>query len=298
MKVAAIGDNVVDLYLNQKMMYLGGNSLNFANFASEMDSVESMYVGNFGNDVLSEYVQTTLDKLSVNHRLSRILNGASGYSLVKVEDGDRTFLGSNQGGVLQNGILLSKSNIDYLNDFDLVHFNANGNADEWLCKIAKPKIIYDYSDFDSIEQVRNTVKFVDIACFSMANKTNSEVANKLSEIVDISENDQIIILITRGELGAQAYYAGHVFKQPAERVKHVVDTMGAGDSFITSFGINIMKTGITGFNIKRALKQASLYSAKNILVNGSFDHGAKVPNSFLNYIIKWSDKNGKRNYTK
>lgn len=33
MKVIGIGDNVVDMYLDQGKMYLGGNALNFSNFA-------------------------------------------------------------------------------------------------------------------------------------------------------------------------------------------------------------------------------------------------------------------------
>jgi len=278
MKVAAIGDNVVDIYLDQKRMYLGGNSLNFANFATEFPDVQSMYIGNFGNDELSTYVKRVLGDLSVDYSFSRELDGESGYSKVTLKNGDRVFITSNRGGVLKKGIQLSVQALSEVNQYDLVHFNINGNADQYLRDISGPKIVYDYSDFSSREQIRHTINQVDIACFSMGDASEETVQNLIKEVHQLSTNKKLIILITRGEYGAVVSTAtGKIYRQDAVKVDRVVDTMGAGDAFITAFSISLEQSE----SIPQALKIASDYSAKQIQRNGSFEHGVVAPAKFL-----------------
>lgn len=277
MEVAAIGDNVVDIYLDQKQMYLGGNALNFANFATEFSDTQSMYIGNFGNDELSDYVKRVLGELSVDYSFSRVLDGESGYSKVTLRDGDRIFVTSNRGGVLKRGIELSLKALSQVNKCDLVHFNINGNADQYLKRIHGPRIIYDYSDFSTHEQIQQTIRQVDIACFSMGDKDDKTVQNLIDEVHQLATNKQLIILVTRGEHGALVSAAGKVYQQGAMKVDSIVDTMGAGDAFITAFSINLGQ----GKSISKALQIASEYSAKQIQRNGSFDHGVSAPLRFL-----------------
>lgn len=277
MKVAAIGDNVVDIYLDQKRMYLGGNSLNFANFATEFPDVQSMYIGNFGNDELSTYVKGVLGDLSVDYSFSRELDGESGYSKVTLKNGDRVFITSNRGGVLKKGIQLSPQALSEVNQYDLVHFNINGNADQYLRDIHGPKVVYDYSDFSSREQIEHTISQVDIACFSMGDASEKAVRNLIKEVHQLSTNQKLIVLITRGEHGAVVSAAGEIYKQDAAKVDNVVDTMGAGDAFITAFSISLEQLE----SIPQALKVASDYSAKQIQRNGSFEHGVVAPAKFL-----------------
>lgn len=277
MKVAAIGDNVVDIYLDQQRMYLGGNALNFANFATEFPDVQSMYIGNFGNDELSVYIQQVLSNLSVDYQFSRILEGESGYSKVTLQNGDRVFVTSNRGGVLKKGIKLSEQALERINQCDLVHFNINGNADDYLSKVQGPKIIYDYSDFSSLEHIQQTINQVDIACFSMGDADEEKIQHLINELHKLTTNKQLVILITRGNHGALASAAGEIYQQDAIAVDSVKDTMGAGDAFITAFSINLKRVG----SIPQALKAAGNYSAKQIQRNGSFDHGVAAPSRFL-----------------
>ena len=66
MKVFAIGDNVVDVYVDQRKMYLGGNALNFVTMATSFVDVDASYIGNFGDDYLVSYVKQTLAQVSVH----------------------------------------------------------------------------------------------------------------------------------------------------------------------------------------------------------------------------------------
>lgn len=281
MKVAAIGDNVVDIYLDQQQMYLGGNSLNFANFATEFPNVKSIYIGNFGNDDLSEYIKDTLTELDVDYAGATELVGESGYSIVSLHDGDRVFVTSNRGGVLQQGIRLTEDNLTQLREMDLVHFNLNGNADEWIAQMGSAKVVYDYSDYSKPEDIKQTIQYVDIACFSMGGKSVEEIQALVALVKKLHVKQNLVILVTRGAQGAMAYFNRATFYQSATKADRVVDTMGAGDAFITAFSINLIETGFNEDGVRQALKIASEYSAKQVQKNGSFGHAASVPERFL-----------------
>ena len=65
MKVIGVGDNVVDKYVYKKIMYPGGNALNFSVYAKQL-GVEAAYLGVFGNDQAGEHIIATLKSLDVD----------------------------------------------------------------------------------------------------------------------------------------------------------------------------------------------------------------------------------------
>ena len=97
-KVLGLGDNVVDKYMHIHTMYPGGNALNIAVTAQIMGA-QAAYLGVFGDDDAGMHVYDTIRKMGVNTLHCRFKKGENGYSEVKLVDGDRTFIGSNQGGV-------------------------------------------------------------------------------------------------------------------------------------------------------------------------------------------------------
>lgn len=289
MEVFAIGDNVVDVYVDQHKMYLGGNALNFANMATEFTDIHSNYIGNFGSDELASYVKETLNQLNVDYSYSRSLSGESGFSLVTLKDGDRKFIGSNVGGVLKDGIVISKDALKKINRSALVHFNINanlgGHTDELLSRITGPKVVYDYSDFYVSEDIQRTIDNVDLACFSMGELKKEEFKANVEMIQRIADQSTLI-LITRGELGAVAIMNSHIYRQPATKVAEIKDTMGAGDSFITAFSIAFAREGWKEAGIQRALLAASQFSAKQIGVNGSFGYGHDISDDLIATLEK------------
>jgi sugar/nucleoside kinase (ribokinase family) len=50
MKFVGMGDNVVDRYVNKKVMFPGGNAVNFAAFAKKC-GVDSAYLGVLADDM-------------------------------------------------------------------------------------------------------------------------------------------------------------------------------------------------------------------------------------------------------
>ena len=61
-KVLGLGDNVCDIYLNERTMYPGGQAVNFAVYAG-MLGVKSDFMGVFGNDAIAGHVIQPLSQL-------------------------------------------------------------------------------------------------------------------------------------------------------------------------------------------------------------------------------------------
>ena len=61
-KVIGIGDNVCDQYYPAKIMYPGGQAMNFSVYA-KMLGAQSAYLGVFGNDRVAEHIISVLDEI-------------------------------------------------------------------------------------------------------------------------------------------------------------------------------------------------------------------------------------------
>lgn len=284
MKVLAIGDNVMDIYLDSKRIFPGGNAVNFSVMATRMPGITSGYLGNFGNDNLAELMKNTLKKFNVNIDHCKNLKGESGYSLVKVVNGDRKFLASNRGGVLNQGIKISDDK-DYINAMDLIHLSVNGKGKEIINYINKPKIVYDYSDFSNEDEITLTINNVDLACFSVGNISKDKVVERARQLQSMG-NYHTILLFTMGKQGAMVFTGNRCYYQSAQLTNHIKDTMGAGDSFITYFSTGLLRENWDISSIPNILKSASLFSAKQLQIDGSLGVSFKIPDLRLKELCK------------
>ena len=64
-KVIGFGDNVADRYTNARIMFPGGNAVNFAVYAKEA-GMDSSYLGVFGNDDIAEHIKASLTEIGVD----------------------------------------------------------------------------------------------------------------------------------------------------------------------------------------------------------------------------------------
>lgn len=94
MNLIAVGDNVVDCYLDQKIYYPGGNCVNVAVNAKRNGAENVAYIGIFGSDSMAEHIQYALKEESIDFSLSRKADGLSGQPQVSLtSSGDRVFVG-------------------------------------------------------------------------------------------------------------------------------------------------------------------------------------------------------------
>ena len=120
--VLGFGDNVVDIYEHTGTMYPGGNAANFAVAAKQCGATRSAYMGYFGSDAAGEHVIASLQDEGIELVKCRQLLGPNGAARVTVVDGDRIFLGSNEGGIRgETSYVLDRFDLEYIRQFDVVH---------------------------------------------------------------------------------------------------------------------------------------------------------------------------------
>lgn len=89
LRVIGVGDNFVDRYWDEGIMYPGGNSVNFAVYASQM-GVSGTYCGVFADDTEAELIRDALERQGVDYSHSTFLHaGETGKGSIRLIEGDR-----------------------------------------------------------------------------------------------------------------------------------------------------------------------------------------------------------------
>ncbi|MCI6640437.1 MAG: PfkB family carbohydrate kinase [Pygmaiobacter massiliensis] len=296
-KLLGLGDNVCDVYLHTRTMYPGGQAVNVAVYAKGLGA-DSAFLGVHGNDAVAAHVLATLDEKGVDHSRSRQFEGENGFACVSLVEGDRVFMGSNKGGIIQqHPIVLDEADLAYIKGFDVVHTTNNGFLDGELPKLKGlgPLVSYDFSgrwvEEDRQDRVCPYIDFGLVSCGDLPEEMVLELCHKLHN------KGCGVVLATRGSEGAFVYDGTTVFRQPPKLVKPV-DTMGAGDSFAANTLVKVAEVlerdgrekwadPVYRAHVMPAILESSAeYSAKNCLVHGAFDCGVGVPPSMYARIAE------------
>ena len=272
------GDNVVDKYEHIKTMYPGGNCVNFAVYAKMFGAKRSAYMGYFGNDAEAEHVMYALDDIGIETVKCKQLEGENGCARATLVDGDRVFLGSNEGGIRgKTPYVLDRFDLEYIRQFDFVHSGNYCFMEKELPKIheAGVPISFDFSDDSEDSYYAEVAPTVDYA-FCSFDGTDEEAREHLKKIVSYGPK---LAVASRGADGCILYDGQEYYVQKAVPIQEVVDTMGAGDSLITSFMVaytDHLKKGITGETaIRESLAAAAEFASKVCGMNGAFGYGKK-----------------------
>ncbi|MCA1291432.1 fructoselysine 6-kinase [Paenibacillus sp. alder61] len=284
-KVIGIGDNVVDKYVHQGVMYPGGNALNFSAYA-RMCGMNSSYLGKFGNDQVAHYIQRVLDELEIEHSRCRIFEGENGYARVTLEDGDRVFLGSNKGGIAKEKPWnFTEDDLDYIKQFSVIHTSLNSYIEEDLAtlKTSHVPVSFDFSVRWNDEYLERVCRYADISFLSCSHITESEREREMRKAQAFGSK---LVIGTVGENGSFALYKDQWIYQPAV-LTETEDTMGAGDSYLTAFLIGMIRSSENGTlfadsdeemlrKIKASMEQGAAFAAKICRINGAFGHGTAI----------------------
>ena len=142
------GDNVVDRYEHIHTMYPGGNAVNFAVYAKKCGAARSAYMGIFGNDAAAEHVIASLEDEGIELDKCEQMIGENGAARVTVVDGDRVFLGSNEGGIRGDArYVLDRFDLSYMKQFDVVHSGNYCFTERELPKLKAAGVNYKKGKF-------------------------------------------------------------------------------------------------------------------------------------------------------
>lgn len=276
-RVLGFGDNVVDRYEHERIMYPGGNAVNFAVYAKRFGAVRSAYMGIFGTDPAAELVISSLAKEGIETVKCIQVPGENGASANTVIDGDRVFLWSNEGGIRGDmRYVLDRFSLEYVQQFDLVHTGSYCFTERELPKIRKAgvPVSFDFSDDSSEEYILRIAPLTDYAFISCGDQPEDEVRALLHRIASLGPS---FVLASRGSMGCIAFDGKNEYVQAAAPVEHMADTMGAGDSLISSFMtgyLAALKDGIDRQTaIRDSLKAAAGFASYVCGLNGAFGYG-------------------------
>ncbi|MDF9839483.1 MULTISPECIES: fructoselysine 6-kinase [unclassified Paenibacillus] len=284
-KVIGIGDNVVDKYVHQDIMYPGGNALNFSAYAT-MCGVESAYLGKFGSDVVARYIQEVLDEMKIDHSHSRSYEGENGYARVTLENGDRKFLGSNKGGIAnEKAWEFTGDDLEYVKQFAVIHTSLNSYIEQDLSVLKESgvTISYDFSVRWNDDYLQQVCPHIDIAFLSCSHITAEEREREMRKAQHLGAR---LVVGTVGEEGSYALYGDQWLYQPAVSTE-ALDTMGAGDSYITAFLVELIRNSRNHKieledkdellqQIKASMDKGAEFAAKICRVNGAFGYSTPL----------------------
>lgn len=277
--VVGFGDNVVDIYTHTNRQYPGGNCVNLAVYAKMFGAKRCAYMGYFGTDVNADHVIETLRKENIEMVKCKKIPGENGYSRCKLENGDRVFLDYNEGGVRSRHIYeLDEFDLEYLAQFDLVHSGNYCYMESQLPKIKEAglPLSFDFSD-DSDDAYYEKIAPLVTYAFCSFEGTDEETQEHLKKVAAYGPK---IVCASRGAKGCMIYANGKFYIQNAVPIEKAIDTMGAGDSLITTFMVGFLDAIKKGVDEEKAIKtsiaNAAEFASKVCQMEGAFGYGREV----------------------
>jgi len=290
-KVLGIGDNVVDKYRHTRTMYPGGNALNFSVYAARLGA-SSSYMGVVGDDAAALHVESTLKKLKIDISHLQKVAGENGYAEVELVDGDRVFVGSNKGGVSKETPIDFENELDYIGSFDLIHTSCYSFLDSSLPALAacQSRISYDFSTHYTDEHLKETAPHIYCAALSCSHLEDDEIIRLIGLL---QENGCPLVIASKGMRGVTVAVGDILLSEEAFPIP-VIDSMGAGDSLITSFLVGylellkrhgflervreqnaVLKENIELFEsrVRLILAKSILFATETCMTSGAFDFG-------------------------
>lgn len=230
MKVAAVGDNCVDVYKEEGKQYPGGNPVNVAVYLERM-GIDASYTGVVGTDEQGEFLVDSLRAKGVDTSHVHVSEGSTATTYVQIVNGNRVF-GDYVEGVMAD-FKMSEEDLSFVCSHDLVVSGIWGHTAEDLGRIKESgtPVAFDYSDQPNDPVVDQSIGNVDYAFFGLESDDTEQVRSFMREKQALGPK---VVVVTLGEHGSLAFDGEEFYKQGIIEVE-VADTMGAGDSFIAGF---------------------------------------------------------------
>ena len=260
-KIAAVGDNCIDLYDQTGEAFPGGNPVNVAVYIKRMNGNAS-YTGVVGSDAYGQYMIDAISSKGVDTSHMKVCDGKTAVTHVQIKNGDRV-LGDYEEGVMAD-FKLAEADIDFLCSHDLVVTGIWGMIESQLYRIKErgTPVAFDFADKLDHEITKTALPHVDYAFFSDDSKSDEEIHAFMKEMMTKGPS---VVVVTRGKKGSIAY-DGKTFTNFGIIACEVIDSMGAGDSYIAGFLMGILE----GSSIEACMRKGALSSSVTLGYQGAW----------------------------
>jgi fructoselysine 6-kinase len=224
----AVGDNCLDAYLTKGFVTVGGNALNVA-VQWKRRGYNARYFGALGSDEEAEIMLAAIEQSGLERTDVEVAAGSSAVTLLGDDAGERRFLLESLG--VGANFFPKCEYYDELLKADWVHLGTNAN--ESLVR----KLVTDGVKFSVDLSTRHLDLPLDNVPLVFASGPDDPVEPVKPLIERFKQAGAQQVVITCGKRGSFYDNGSELYSAGSVPVS-VVDTCGAGDSFIATFLIS------------------------------------------------------------
>lgn len=229
MRVVAVGDNCIDVYYKLNRFYPTGNAVDFAINLKKLGQDISL-VSIKGNDVFGAAIENVLNRYGID--LTHFYKGdrQTAAAQMDIVNGDRIHE-KFEGNVLAD-FTLDEERLRFIKSFDLVYSEKWSRMGRYIkdLKTEHNIMIHDFSKRLEDPTNEEILPYLDYAFFSY-DKRDTAIQEFLKKTQAKSGRTVVAML---GEYGSMAYNGKQLYSEAADKVQ-VVNTVGAGDSYVAGF---------------------------------------------------------------
>ncbi|WP_027062983.1 carbohydrate kinase family protein [Mesoplasma seiffertii] len=301
-KIVCLGEALVDVYNNNGVIteQIGGASFNVAASLGKLQN-ELLFLGAVGNDQQGQAIIQKMNDYNIQTKFLQVNNQPTTKALVTLDKfNDRNFefiRGADQNYHL-NMAELKKESIAAIHFGSATAFLGGSLQDAYnqLTDYAIQEKIYFSFDPNFRDKLWNSeskvAEFIQYCQPLLKNATLIKLSEEELELLSNGQNNedrlhnlmkinsQALICITQGSKSTLFAWNNEIDEVPVVKSEHVVDTTGAGDSFIAGLINEILDRKINCDSDKDEV-YAAIYAANNF-AKASVEHVGAL--TFLNFI--------------
>lgn len=238
MKLAAIGSNCIDFYRNLQggLPCPGGGPVNMAVYTLRLGGTAS-YIGPVGEDPYGALMQKAIAEKGVDVSHLHMLPGATAVSQVELRDGERVFGDYDEGVLAQYA--LSPEDVDFICTHDVVVCDLWGKVEPFFPEFQARGLptAFDGAVRPDDPAGRRALPYTDYFFFSSESGDAPALRERLRRY---HAQGPKLVTAMLGEQGSLCFDGKEFHKFGIIPCPKVVDSMGAGDSYIAGFLTGIL----------------------------------------------------------
>lgn len=243
MIISCVGDVGLDRYPNQNKEFAGGTSLNVAFQLSKLSGgIHSVHLlSAIGRDSDALLIQTRIRESLIIENIQSLLGSTASQIITIKDNGEKYFERFDAGVLLEWKLNEVQMKIILESDYIVCpYFKQIEHVVEVVLLLKNKKgVVVDFNDLSDYSIKDSVLKFIksfEIGFFGL-----QEGDKRINELQEISEKYEKLFIVTLGNKGAVVFENGKATRSVAKSVENVVDTTGAGDSFLASFLFSYIK---------------------------------------------------------
>lgn len=262
MRAACIGDNCIDYYKNLDRAYPTGNAVDTAVCMRHL-GVSVSIISTTGSDEHGAWMVDFLGKAGLDTSHLKVAEGATAITYMDLVGLDRVH-GEYREGVLEH-MVFDDEDVRFACEHDIVHSALWGKAESVLPAIhgSGTLVSFDYADRLDHPLVESTVGCVDYGFYSYHEGRDPFIEGFLKDKV---ARGLKVATATFGERGSLSWDGERFSEGPVYPAENLVNTVGAGDSFIAGFLVGVLEGDD---------------------VDGCLDRGARIASRVVSVFEPW-----------